>query len=160
MYGEVQVPYTNIGGSNMRSAVALYDLSGSTEEPTPEGQISTTIGVRWSLPGGIQQGGSGGNGFWGYALYSKLSGAAYTWDQDVKDWLLGNPRPGFTPRLNITSTYCNGPFTEEQINEGGQQVINAINNMVRQYVNHLQDAGLDEDFNAFKRAFGSCYYMA
>ena len=158
MYGEVQVPYTNIGGSNMRSAEVLYNLSGSTEEPAQSGEISTTIGVRWSLPGGIMNGGTGGTGFWGYAIYSKLDDADYTIDQDVIDWIQGKYRAGLSPRLTVE--WCGGPYTEAQINAEDPVVVKAVNNMVKQYINHLQSPTMNEDFNSFKTNFSSCYYQA
>lgn len=157
MYGEVQVPYTNIGGNNMQSAVALYDISGSTEEPAVDEETATTIGVRWSLPGGIVNGGTGGYTFWGYAIYTRLSGATYTYDQDVIDWLKAVYRAGYIPRRDVGKD--GGPFTQEQIDAGGPEIINAINNMVKVYVNNLAQPG-SEDYNSFKLAFENCIYLA
>lgn len=158
MYGEVQVPYTNIGGSNMRSAAALYNLSGSTEEPAIDEETATTIGVRWSLPGGIVNGGSGGYSFWGYAIYSRLSGAKFTYDTDVENWLKGDYRSGYTPRREVTKD--GGPFTRDAIEAGGPEIIDAVNNMVKVYVNNLAQPGTSEDYNTFKAAFVNCIYLA
>ena len=158
MYGEVQVPYTNIGGNNMRSAAALYDISGSTEKPALDEDTATTIGVRWSLPGGIMEGGIGGHGFWGYAIYTRLSGADTTMDDDVINWLKGQYREGYTPRRDVTRDQ--GPFLQEQIDAGGPEIINAVNNMVKVYVNNLAQPGTAEDYNTFKTAFENCIYLA
>lgn len=158
MQGEVLVPYTGIGGTNMDSGVMPMDLTGSTEEPAGDASLSTTIGVRWSLPGGIVNGGIGGNGFWGYAIYSRLSNATYTYDSDVEDWLQGIYRDGYTPRRDVVKD--GGPFSKEQIDAGGINVITAVNNMLKTYVNNLAQPGLDEDYNTFKNSFASCIYLA
>lgn len=52
MYGEVYVPYTPIGGSNMSRMSNDTGLSGSSGYTTEDG---TAIGthVSWKLPGGI-----------------------------------------------------------------------------------------------------------
>ena len=55
MQGEVNVPYTPIGGSNM-SRMAEPRISGSSQPS--DGGASTWLSVRWSLPGGIVDKGS------------------------------------------------------------------------------------------------------
>lgn len=156
--GEVQVPYTSIEGNNVQIGVSLYNMNGSTDQHIPEGQISTKLGVKWSLPGGITNGGSIELGHWGYAIYTRLSGATETLDDDVYDWLKAKYRAGYEPRLSV-EIYKAGGFTEAEIDAGSPEVINAVNNMVKQYINHLQNEPL-EDFNKFKEYFGSCTYPA
>lgn len=156
MEGQVFVPYTGIGGFNMDSGIMPLDISGSTEEPAPTGAISTTVGVRWTYPGGIMNGGTHQLGFWGYALYRRSDNQTFTYDSDVLEWLLGGHRPGVAPRYELKEV-----FTQDQINSGDTIVIEEMNNMVRKYVSELLFGGeTGGDMTEFRDVFQNCIYPA
>lgn len=70
MEGQVYVPYTGIGGTNMNAGMMPMSVGGSTDDGTGGGtgiQLGYTVG--WVFPGGItNQGGQTGQAgrAWGY----------------------------------------------------------------------------------------------
>lgn len=86
MYGEVYVPYTGIGGTNLDSGIMAADVTGSSAEGT-EGQTRPSYNVSWSLPGGITNGTGGQGGEWGYIFQAMVDGGSVVGDAEMLDHL-------------------------------------------------------------------------
>ena len=81
MQGEVTVPYTGIGGENMRERNIYSEptISGST---FPPGSSTGMINVKWVFPGGITN-----HNLWGYLLNSHTQGGEVIYDTDLQQYL-------------------------------------------------------------------------
>lgn len=150
MNGEVYVPYTGIGGSNMNSGIMLLDLSGSSNPGVDSGQEGTDINVFWSYPGGITNQKMNGDGFWAYAVQSQTVDPNYDTDKTIKDWLMGN--------ITGTSYNITTHFTEEQIENEDPNIIPAINELIYSYITRLLNntgSSMDDFKNYFLNT--GCY---
>lgn len=78
MYGEVYVPYTPIGGSNMSRMANDVDINGTGTDY--DGGATPWVRVYWQLPGGIL-----GKNSWG-KIFNAHGVQDYS-DQDIYDRL-------------------------------------------------------------------------
>lgn len=147
MQGEVLVPYTGIGGTNMDSGIMTMDLTGSTN-PGPENVSGSTVNARWAYPGGIISKGLSGKIAWGYALQP---GVVCT-DDDIKKWLTNQlvaTRANVIPSHNFSVEDLDDPLKENEIKD-------AITKMLEQYVH---DVLFNGDYNRFRDYYEGCVYL-
>lgn len=147
-----QVTYTGIGGINMDSGTSTYSITGSTLPEVIEDDHGFIINVRWSYPGGIMEKNVEGEGFWGYAVQSQVSGGGYSKDSTIKSWLLNQ----------ITGTDYPSPsviITEEMIANEDPAVQREINELVYCYISRLMSPGTGASYDQFKEYFKGCYVL-
>lgn len=151
MQGQVYVPYTGIGGLNMNMAAMPTEditISGSTA-PRPSGTPTGGVRVMWTYPGGINLISYNGQGAWGYAVYTLKSGLGLSTDETIKSWLQGQCKGAYVQPGII--------FTPEQIGDGGPEVIEEINNLLKWYVYRLVGFEDGSDLQLFQEKFPDCW---
>lgn len=146
MQGEVTVPYTSIGGTNMDSGIMMANLGGSSGQYDREtGELISTVSVRWNLPGGIVNStdGTTTDGLWGYLVTSMADQNSHIcYDscviQHLKDYGIEDP-----------------------IND--YRSVSILNGWIRSYVTRiLSNDGLDKyhDYTTFQQTFVGCLAYA
>ena len=145
MEGNVFVPYTGIGGSNMNNGIMTLDLSGSSA--SADDATSRTINVLWTLPGGItniksrQDTYQGGE--WGYMLTPISEGGQVVLDEDVVEWVKTQvPGAQFDSQNNLTTLECEAAVEQ------------AINNKLYSYVGRALEGEGDSSWENFRNYFG------
>lgn len=149
MYGEVYVPYTGIGGTNLDSGIMAAGVTGSSDGSTVEGERPLGYNISWSLPGGITNGGGGEGGEWAYLLWRPSDNPNTVTTQDLI--------------LNLQKLYPSAEFDASGnllTEEYAMQIRETINNMVWEYADRiLGNAGLegsDYSWDNFHKYFVSC----
>lgn len=151
MQGQVDVPYTGIGGLNMDMGIMLMDdatISGSTA-PRPSGTPTGGMRVMWTYPGGINLTSYNGQGAWGYAVYTLASGGELSTDATIRLWLQGLCKEAYVQPEKT--------FTEDEIDAGGPEVIQGINNLLVWYVYRLLGFEDGSDLRLFQDSFPGCW---
>lgn len=144
MEGQVFVPYMGIGGMNVSNGWGTPDgmmplnMSGSTN-PGEESAAGTRVNVRWVYPGGFaNKAGTTGAPYWGYALHLQTPCS----DEDIVNWLTGA-----VPATR--SDVPNHKYSQTEIENGSDDVVQAINYMVSVYVQDVLQSGQYEDFRKY-----------
>lgn len=152
MQGEVYVPYTQIGGTNMDSGIMMANIGGSSGQYDREtGELISTVSVRWNLPGGIINKTDGTinptdgtvDGLWGYLVsIAGKDGAHICHDSDVIQHLEAE---GINDPINNPNS------------------VDILNKWIREYVSRVLAHSVDGghyDYNRFKSVFEGCLAFA
>ncbi len=148
MQGEVTVPYTSIGGTNMDSGIMMANLSGSSAPGIVESEFGTTLNVRWIFPGGISGQAPGGVG-WGYALGNGIQ----TTDDLIKQWLMGV----YTGTRELVET-PQKTYTEDQIADEDVGIVAEINRLMEKYAHDVMTIHDNPtlDYHEFSQMYSGC----
>lgn len=149
--GEVTVPYTPIGGSNMDYGIMPLAVTGSSNQVPDDEGGSTNLGfmVSWTLPGGINNVSNGNvhNGMaWGYILGRDVQNQQPYSDNDFKDYLMEKGY-AFTDDFELENSALK------------DSLINFINDLVTSYFRRVQmNSGLEEgyDWNTMNIYYNTC----
>lgn len=143
MQGQVYVPYTGIGGTNMNSGIMTLGLGGSSLDI--ENATQRTFNVTWTLPGGIQNiknSGAYEGGEWGYMLWTKDVNPNTVTDEDVvKDIIANVPGSSFDSEFNLE--------TEQH----AASIESYINNLLYNYVNRALTVQGGSSWDAFYKYY-------
>lgn len=145
MQGEVRVPYSGIGGTNLHSDIMTMGLAGSSQDSELTGGRDQTWNILWSLPGGItnirnRPGYQGGE--WGY-----LFGAAATTGVVTDETLIVHLQEKYGTDVIDNSGNILQPSYES--------VIQAyINNLVYEYTSRAMQGLDDLSWDRFRDYYG------
>lgn len=151
MQGEVLVPYTGIGGTNMDSGIMTMDLVGSTNPGVVADEWGQSVNVTWSYPGGITGKSVDGQGFWGYAVVAQSAGGSYSYDSTITAWLKHETTGTNYPHPSHT-------FSDIDIANNDPRIRSEINELIYRYVSVLL-GHTDTHYDEFKKFFIGCYVI-
>ena len=155
MQGQVFVPYTGIGGFNMNTGASTFSIGGSSMPGVVEDEWGTTVNVRWTFPGGINNVQYNGQGAWGYALIPLYLGGPFVDDGMITDWLLGKYKGHPDVAVQPKGSYNLEDITSEDPTVMGS-LQEDINLLVKAYMSRLLKGG-SGSVDEFQEYFPNCY---